>query len=377
MVAYRNQHFVPEMYLRLFNGGHRHMIDIVPMRTGKLVRSASLHDQASRNWFYDDDGSVERPLSEIEGAAAGIIATMLERDRPPAQLSADHQGLVMFISIQYSRTLAAAEDANERIDKVAKSMIRESMPDNELISMLDKVRVTLKSPVSDTMRSGFLGAPLLYDLKLKMIINSSQHPFLASDAPVVMHNWLHDGTGTPATGYANSGLQIILPLGPWRALLMYDENAYDVGSFASRSVQLINSKHADLINELQWEAARNVMFVPPGTDATQLAEAWEHWRERNQDKVLVEHTVLSDDGSSKRTRLGVSSVPSSVSLRLPFVRLKMNRPPAWSGEAHAQLRHPEWAEYVTDLSREVESGRLHPALYVERTLKVPKTFRRR
>ncbi|MEG8048997.1 DUF4238 domain-containing protein [Sphingomonas aurantiaca] len=226
--AYRNQHFVPEMYLRLFNEGHEDAIDIVPMRSGRLVRGASLHNQASKHLFYGEDGSVERELGQIEGAAAGIIATILRRDRPPNRLSPDHQGLVMFISIQLMRTLAAVEEANERADKVAKSMIREAIPGHEMLDRLDLVKVTLSDPVADAMRAGFQGTPFLYDLKMKLIVNSSDVPFLASDAPVIMHNCLYEGTGAPASGYANKGLQIVLPPGPWRALILYDSAVYEV-----------------------------------------------------------------------------------------------------------------------------------------------------
>lgn len=377
MAAYQNQHFVPEFLLKLYNGGHEHMIDIVPMRVGRLRRGVSLHEQASKDWFYDDDGSVERELGTIEGETARIITRMLALDRPPARLSREHQGLVMFVAIQHFRTLAAATAADEKIDKLAKSVLKEASDDPEIVSNLHLVNVTLKKPVNYSMRLGFQGTPLLYDLRMKLIVNTSGRPFLASDAPVILHNRLYGQSGAPAVGLANSGLQIFVPLGPRRALIMYDEDAYEVGTSASNAVKLVNPKHADLINDLQWEAAQNVMFIPPGADEAHVVESWARWQHRSTQRVEVDHTVVAQTATTKRTRLGVNAARSVVSLDLPFVKIKLPPPPPWSGQYIPAARHPEWAEHVTGLIEALDEGRIDPQSFVNRTLKVPRTPRRR
>ncbi|HEX4738817.1 MAG TPA: DUF4238 domain-containing protein [Allosphingosinicella sp.] len=377
MPANKNQHFVPQSYLRLFNDGDERQIDVLPLSLGRIIRGVSLRDQASRPWFYDQDGTIERELAKLEGSAAGIIRAMLARDRPPKRLSSEHQGLIMFLALQLARTQAAADAENERADKLAKLLIRRMNPDNPLRDNLDLVRVTLTHPVHEAMRMAFLGTPLLYDLKLKLIVNASSTPFVASDAPAILHNHLCDGTGTPARGYASIGLQIILPLGPWRALLCYDGDAYAVGSPTSNVVRLLNSRHADLVNDLQWEAARHVLFVPPCADEEHLISFWDRWRHQSREQIVAADEVIFQDEKTMRTRLGIGAAPSAVDLSLPFVRPLRPKFPAWTGEQPPEVRHPEWVAYVGDLIQRVDDETLHPARFVELTLKVPRMPRRR
>lgn len=376
MSARKNQHFVPQFYLRLFAepGGRR--ISVLPLSTGRIIHGASVRDQAARPWFYDRDGSVEDALSRMEGGAAPIIAEILRRDRPPPRLSAEHQGLIVFLAIQMSRTQAAAEDANERADKVAKALLRRAMEGDERLADLDLVTISLTHPTSDAMRAGFFGIPLLYDLRIKIIVNASGRPFIASDAPVALHNRWYEGTGAPALGHANAGLQIVVPLGPDRALLLYDEDVYEVGSAASSTVRLVNPAHADLINDLQWEAARSVIFVPPNVSPSPLESAFARWRGHASDRILVEETLLSRSNSTMRTRLGVGGVPSRIAFELPFIRVRAAAPPAWDGSRSPEVRHAEWAAHVTSLAQAVDTGRLDAAGFLKMTLKVPRTPRR-
>lgn len=376
MSSRKNQHYVPKMYLRLFAEPGGRQIGVLPLSTGELVTGASIRDQASRPWFYDRDGSIEEALGTIEGEASRIIAAMLGRDRPPRRGSSEHQGLVTFLSIQLSRTQAAADDVNERTEKVAKALLRQAHEGNTRLNNLDLVKIKLTSPVDEAMRWGFLGTPLLYDLHYKLIINTSGCPLTASDAPVVLHKRWYEGTGTPALGLADEGLQLIVPLGPWRAMIFYDPGLYAVGSTVSSTVRLVNPAHADQLNDLQFESARSVIFVPPGMPISTLRAGWERSRTKRPDRVIVDHVVVERSATSMRTRLGVGAVPSQVRLDLPFVRERAERPPAWDGRSPPPSRHPAWVSHVRALAKAVDQGLLAPDSFVELTLKVPRPSRR-
>ena len=73
---------------------------------------------------------------------------------------------------------------------------------------------------------------------MKLIVNTSGRPFLASDAHVILHNRLYGQSGAAAVGLANSGLQIFVPLGPRRALIMSSETT-DRAAFTPRRLRFV------------------------------------------------------------------------------------------------------------------------------------------
>jgi Protein of unknown function (DUF4238) len=145
--------------------------------------------------------------------------------------------------------------------------------DPELLRSLPDLRITLTNAVSESIRQSLPGAPVLYDLKYKLIRNTSNWAFITSDAPVVLHNRMFENiSDRAALGFANIGLQILLPLGPWRVMLFYDEAAYDVGVKTSNLMRLCNPQHARLINQLQWEVAHENLYLSPETDPSEVLQ---------------------------------------------------------------------------------------------------------
>jgi hypothetical protein len=66
--------------------------------------------------FHDYSSKLEHALGVLEGAAATVIKDILGKDRLPTLLGEDHQTLAVFVAIQRSRTVAAA-NKTEKKDK--------------------------------------------------------------------------------------------------------------------------------------------------------------------------------------------------------------------------------------------------------------------
>ncbi|MBJ7437957.1 MAG: DUF4238 domain-containing protein [Sphingopyxis sp.] len=376
----KNQHFIPKMYLRLFGNADGASIGVFNLASGHFVRVASIRDQASKPWFYDRDGEVERGLAHLEGGAARLLADILKYDRLPPPRSSAYYVLLRFVALQRERTQAAAADLDERNDRYMKAMLRYELKDREMIDNLDLVRFKRTEVVAEAVLAAHLGTPILHDLKAKLIKNVSGRAFYISDAPIVLHNRLYRGTGAPAEGYGNVGLQILMPIGPWRAILFYDDTAYEVGRPASKIVRLVNPDTASLINDLQWEAAYKTLYISPATDESELHHRSDHWRERRKsERLLLTDKVIENESGEIRVRIGVGRQPSGVALDLPFVRTRLTKPAEWRGDDHPPLRLPEWYDYVLGLAEMVENEALSFVEFSRRTLVPPgaRTFRTR
>lgn len=333
--AYKSHHYVPQMYMRLFSGdGVR--VGVYVIKRNKFVPRAPIDGQACRDYFYGRNPRTEQAFGQIEGQAARIFAEAVEHRRLPASGSEEHEWLIFFLGIQHSRTMRAAEQHNEASVKALKAMLRRQaeLEGNELIlENLEKVRITRTNAVSEVVRYATIGASLLTDLTFVLVENESEIPFVASDAPVVLHNRLYEGQRIGVTGYANVGLQLFLPLGPRLTLFGYDAAAYDVSADADSIVRLQRAEDSRLINDLQWEVAHAVLLVASDMPEGELHARAEHWRPlRKAERVVFNEEVVNQTGTEVRTRQGGGEVPSVISLDLSFISPLLPPPPqlgAW------------------------------------------------
>lgn len=369
----KNQHFVPKMYLKLFGNPDGASIGVFNIAAERFIPVASIRDQASKAWFYDRDGQVERTFGAIESRAARLLDQILQHDRLPPRFGGAHHGLLTFVSLQHERTQAALLEVNERTDQYVKALLRHQFAGQEIAENLHRVKISRTDAMAESLLAAHLGMPLLYDLKYKLIENVSGRAFFISDAPVIFHNQLYSGTGTPADGYANVGLQILMPLGPWRAILFYDDVAYNVGSPASSVIRLVNPAAAMRINDLQWEAADKNLYISPATQVEELHERCRYWKaKRKTGRILLTDIVVRDDDREKRVRLGVGRQPSDVMLDLPFVRNALPKPGPWKGDDHPPLRDPDWSHIVTTLAEMVQDEQLDYREFIKLTLTPPR-----
>lgn len=215
-------------------------------------------------------------------------------------------------------TLTASEQHNEGSVKALKALLRrkaELEGNDVILENLDRVRIRRTNAVSEVIRYGTVGANLLVDLMFVLIVNESGIPFVASDAPVVLHNRLFEGQHINVIGYANVGLQLFLPLGPRLALFGYDARAYEVVGDGRGMVDVGDVANVRLINDLQWEAAHAVMLVTPDTPRDERVSRGREWSSRRKaERVFFREEVVDVSGDQVRTRQGGGEAPSTIVL---------------------------------------------------------------
>ena len=358
MADRKKQHYVPQFYLRNFSDADRARVGLYNIGGDFIASGAAIRNQSYRNYYYGKDGKVKSLLGLIEAKASQIIGEIIRTGRPPRRYSEDHIMLLQFIVLQDSRTVHAAAHLDEMAGKLAKSVLRRSIKDQELLSHLDDVEITLTDPVSEAIRPALISAPHIYDLKPKLLSNESNCPFITSDHPVVRHNDLFISSQSwRFRGLANLGLEILLPISPKYAILLYDETTYNIGTRTSNVVRVASERHIENINRFQWLGAHENVYFHPDTNTVMLREhAAKVVNERKPEQVEIWEKIVAEESGSG-VLINVSSQPASGNLKIPLIRTTRVVPPL-ADEAHVPVRNPDWATYLRSLTAALDAGRI-------------------
>lgn len=162
---------------------------------------------------------------------------------------------------------------------------------------------------------------MLLDLHKVILVNETELEFITSDAPVIMHNaWCEGVTWQGTTGFASSGLQILLPLSPRRALLMFDRDVYAVGcKQAPVTVDIMNAADVEAINAMQMTTTQgNIYYSGDARTASSIDRLPRSWYQPAGTSVAVQRAIDDDAGSQ------LVHLYQKVVARLPlsFLRVK-------------------------------------------------------
>lgn len=266
------------------------------------VQHASIKHQCSRRNFYAFAPGLEDAFGEMEGEAASIIRDIRNESALPTSDRARF-ALLTFIVFQHLRT-AASEDRNTKMtDQLAKTLL-EGSPEAASID-LDRYTIATSNPVALTLSQAPHVATIASDLKLHLFVNGTSRNLITSNDPVVLHNQYCEGIDYQGVlGWACSGLQVAIPIGPKHLLFLFDSSIYKVGeSHKGRDVSAIRHE-ADV---RQWNllqvlnAASNAYFL--NGSQTSLAECQELVTRRPKTRLRFVETDRVSVGEDKESSL--------------------------------------------------------------------------
>lgn len=293
MANNKKQHYVPQFYLRRFSNDKK-SINIWNISREHRIEHAKLKNQCYKNYFYGQENNLEEALSSVEAKAAQILREITGNDAALPLPLVDHFNLIVYVLLQYGRTLHSADTTNEAMDDLAKYVLQGSEAENNID--LSKIQIGLKNAPSFSLGIVASGYPYLLDLDYKLLVNKTRIEFVTSDNPVVLYNQLLSYRKFVSnTGLCTKGLQVFLPVDPHHVLLFYDRDVYTVGNKKTMIVEVRRSRDVVHLNGLQVCAAlNNVYFRNPDLDIESL------------------YSEFSKCRSDKKSNFGVSSIEDEI-----------------------------------------------------------------
>lgn len=350
MPANKNQHFVPQFYLRNFaSNANGKTLRLFNIGRGLLVPEATISGQCHRKWFYGRDTSLESALKDLEGDAATLFRRMINEDFVPTSKDAIFASLINFVAIQRGRTQTAKDEVDEHTDKMAKQFLRHrpDLPD------LDKFRITVNDSVIMSLHTSLMMRPVLWDLTPILLEAKNGSVFLTSDSPIIVFNTFFNDFEMPLTlGWASRGVQIYVPISPTRALMLYDSIPYLIKPARVHPIPVF-PRDVEMLNSLVYlNAGENLYWRDEASDATihNLHRRLAPLRNPERTRLMLgpEETV----GDRKRQIIMIGRTPFRFRPILHFVipNKKM------IGRLSPGVRDPLWVQTVKDFAKAVDDG---------------------
>jgi hypothetical protein len=223
MAIKKNQHYVPQFYLRYFSMD-KNSIEIFIIKHNKFVKNASISGQCARDYFYGKNLKMETGLGQLEGVFSATINEFCTENFNPSDKVFEF--LMLFICIQHGRTAKMNDFMKESLRFGIQSMFDLYCEKNEVLKNLDeKPKVVVNDIVKMVVTQSIIHSPLLGDLGFHKITNESELDFITCDNPVVVVNPLFNNE-PESIGLGLIGIQILVILSPKHAVFLYDKTFY-------------------------------------------------------------------------------------------------------------------------------------------------------
>lgn len=255
MPANKNQHYIPQSYMKFFSGDGRN-ISIYNIKRNNLIVSSPIRNTASQNYFYSKDIEIEKQISDIE--KLGIEAFRSFINGSEKQMSSIyHLNALIFTLTQRGRTLSKANELQYEINKFCLDLFNKTHGtyDEHLCFRFD-----YPAPVSLAMSLTML--PACMDLRCKILNIQDNLPisFITSDNPVCIMNPFFEICGSRnKLTLENKGICIFMPFSPNHAIMFYDSDVYKIGNRKSWNIY-INKEDVYLLNRIIINNANEILI---------------------------------------------------------------------------------------------------------------------
>lgn len=252
MADNKNQHYVPRCYLRPFTTDEKNVaINLWNIDRSRFIQGAPVKNQCSKSYFYGKNDRLEEAIQMLEREYASAYRRIT---KPGALLSEDDKhALKLFWLFQYLRTEEASKRSMAASGAIVKDIkINEVIPE---LSMADAVQICMNVFAENIT--------IVDDLKICLIRNKTNIPFVTSDDPAILTNrWvmLNPRMRGRSFGLRQSGLLAILPLSPEICFVAYDGDVYSMPN-TNGWINIKRDAEADAFNQHQYLNCRANLYI--------------------------------------------------------------------------------------------------------------------
>lgn len=322
MASNKNQHYVPQCYLKRFSSVDSGLaINLFNLDRKKLIENAPIKKQCSKGYFYGEDLVIEKALQPIEGEYSSVINQIVE---PGYKLSDEHKNFFKrFWLLQHMRTDAASRRSVEMSDEMG------------VVAGIDpsEYRQELKEAVIQSMKIFYEHMDIVDDLKVCLIKNKTGTEFITSDDPAVLSNKWHilkKSSSGFSFGLGSAGNIILLPLTPNILCLGYDGDVYSV-RHKNGWVDVKDKRDIQSLNEHQFLNCRANIYCRKSDVEADLMSDYESIASR---KPILRHTITYSvldcvDNGSKRYKVIDRNEADDHEEALMHCQMKYPKPILW------------------------------------------------
>lgn len=328
MVA-KKQHFVPQLLLRGFAAAKRgeSRLNVYDFKRQQYRPKQNIKDLCAGNYEYDVDDSFEEFLSEhVEtpfGSELKILSQVTDRFDPVPS-----RALLRFLVVQLARTREAYEGSLAFTNAGVQTMFAEFARLNGLEeSAFRRLRVGPSEPRAVRAYLAAYAATqyrLLGDLRLALIVNTTNTEFILSDHPVFQHNWyLRESSHPMAASITVRGIQFFLPVSPSVACCLYDPGIYLYRDASAGVVIEASNEDVRLLNSFQAINAGALLMASSDFMGPMLSKLGTRYSETQAFVETATHVPASlrNDGTirsthfTQRRQLLLSAMPEFVKIK--------------------------------------------------------------
>ena len=301
----KNQHFVPQHYLRRFGHSNGKQICLTNILSRKHIPAAPIKDQCADDWFYGKDLIIEKTLlGPAEASCEKILKIICDERRLPTREEDKDNILVCFPALMLGRTREAANQQKELTNKFATKFWVEGMKRDKIsppngMNWEETERclsVLPENPAALALIFSMESSLFLHDLERKILIAPDNREFITSDHPAIIFNQAYClKTELSTKGLAVTGTQLILPLSPSVCLFYFDKSCYRVGRPEKRVI-VINPHDLDHINGLQVINAGSNLYFSFAVSFNYIAKLLSQFSSRRAARKVDVQPVHSPSG---------------------------------------------------------------------------------
>lgn len=265
MASNKNQHFVPRCYLRPFTiDGSSSAINLYNIDRQKFIEQAALKHQCSGDYFYGKDPLLERAIKGVEDGYANSLRELL---KPGYVLTDKHRYVLrVFWLLQHLRTEAASRRSVEMVEAV-----------EDVSGLKDSTfRYEIRDAVQMAMKTFAGSMDSVADLRVCLVRNRTNTPFITSDDPAVLTNRWHLGSARTkgrSFGLHSAGDILLLPVSPNVLCLGYDGDVYSI-SDRNGWIDVRRDADVEAFNQHQFLNCRANVFVQCPTNFQYVHESF-------------------------------------------------------------------------------------------------------
>lgn len=323
----KNQHYVPQFYLKYFSDVKKKIIGVYTIKDQKKIDKAPIKNQSSSDYFYSDNNKIENALSVIEKKGKEVIDEVIKN--PREKLKKKGMMLYIYTMVQLLRTLAQV-NSNQKLlscilSKIGKEyfeILRNSENGDEYKEITDELIEDVSFKINQLVLLGSSNWRDLInacaDLKFKILINETEKTFITSDNPVSQYSQFLERMGAQNYALCSRGLQLFFPLTPLIGVMFYDSKCYKLGFRNRNYVELKKEKDIKELNKLTALYAEKVLyFSPESITDSELKSLSENNKQFKQSEQFGEN---ADIPVNNGVIIGFHRIPLFCKLGLSFIK---------------------------------------------------------